>query len=100
MSEGYANPEMLVTTDWVAEHKADANVRLIEVDVDTAAYDEGHIPGAVGLNWQTQLQDGLRRDLASKANLEKLMGESGVSPDTTVVVYGDNNNWLDRKSVV
>jgi thiosulfate/3-mercaptopyruvate sulfurtransferase len=94
MSEGYANPEMLVSTDWVAEHKADPNVRLIEVDVDTAAYDEGHIPGAVGFNWQTQLQDGLRRDLASKGNLEKLMGESGVSPDTTVVVYGDNNNWF------
>ena len=94
MSEEYANPETLVNTDWVAEHKADPNVRLIEVDVDTAAYDEGHIPGAVGFNWQTQLQDGLRRDLASKANLEKLMSESGVSPDTTVVVYGDNNNWF------
>ena len=94
MAEGYANPEMLVSTDWVAEHKGDANVRLLEIDVDTTAYEEGHVPGAVGLNWQTQLQDQLRRDLASKTSLEKLMGECGVGADTTVIVYGDNNNWF------
>jgi thiosulfate/3-mercaptopyruvate sulfurtransferase len=94
MAEAYANSEMLVSTDWVAEHKGDPNVRLLEVDVDTKAYDEGHIPGAVGLNWETQLQDQLRRDLASKENLEKLMGEAGVTSDTTVIVYGDNNNWF------
>jgi thiosulfate/3-mercaptopyruvate sulfurtransferase len=84
----------LVSTDWVAEHLNDSNVRLLEVDVDTQAYDEGHIPGAVGLNWETQLQDQLRRDLASKENLERLMGSAGVTPDMTVVVYGDNNNWF------
>lgn len=94
MAADYASPETLVSTDWVAEHLNDSNVRLLEVDVDTRAYDEGHIPGAVGLNWETQLQDQLRRDLASKENLEKLMGSAGVTPDTTVVVYGDNNNWF------
>lgn len=94
MAADYASPETLVSTDWVAEHLNDSNVRLLEVDVDTRAYDEGHIPGAVGLNWETQLQDQLRRDLASKENLEKLMGSAGVTPDATVVVYGDNNNWF------
>ncbi len=94
MAADYASPETLVSTDWVAEHLNDSNVRLLEVDVDTQAYDEGHIPGAVGLNWETQLQDQLRRDLASKENLERLMGSAGVTPDMTVVVYGDNNNWF------
>ena len=94
MAADYASPETLVSTDWVAEHLNDSNVRLLEVDVDTRAYDEGHIPGAVGLNWETQLQDQLRRDLASKENLEKLMSSAGVTPDATVVVYGDNNNWF------
>ena len=90
----YANPDVLVDTDWVAEHGQDENVRLLEVDVDTTAYDQGHIEGAVGINWKSQLQDGVRRDLTSKADFEKLMSESGVCNDTTVVVYGDNNNWF------
>ncbi len=94
MAADYASPETLVSTDWVAEHLNDSNVRLLEVDVDTQAYDEGHIPGAVGLNWETQLQDQLRRDLASKENLERLMGSAAVTPDMTGVVYGDNNNWF------
>jgi thiosulfate/3-mercaptopyruvate sulfurtransferase len=93
MSE-YAHPEVLVSTQWVAEHQNDPNVRLIEVDVDTTAYDQGHIAGAVGWNWQTQLQDNIRRDLIDKATLEKLLGQSGVSNDATVVLYGDNNNWF------
>jgi len=93
MSE-YAHPEVLVSTDWVAEHGKDSSVRLIEVDVDTSAYDQGHIAGAVGWNWQTQLQDNVRRDLIGKAALEKLLGQSGVSNDTTVILYGDNNNWF------
>jgi thiosulfate/3-mercaptopyruvate sulfurtransferase len=67
---------------------------LLEVDVDTDAYEQGHIPGAVGLNWETQLQDQLRRDLISKENLEELMSSAGIVPDATVVVYGDNNNWF------
>jgi thiosulfate/3-mercaptopyruvate sulfurtransferase len=64
------------------------------VDVDTTAYDQGHIPGALGWNWQTQLQDNLRRDLIDKATLEGLLGKSGVGNDTTILLYGDNNNWF------
>ncbi len=93
MSE-YANPVTLVSTDWVDEHKNGPNVVLVEVDVDTAAYGEGHIPGAVGWNWQTQLCDTIRRDIISKEALEKLLGESGIGNDTTIVLYGDNNNWF------
>jgi thiosulfate/3-mercaptopyruvate sulfurtransferase len=93
MSE-YAHPEVLVSTEWVAEHSKDPNVRLVEVDVDTSAYDQGHIAGAVGWNWQTQLQDGVRRDLIDKAALEDLLGRSGISNDTTIILYGDNNNWF------
>jgi len=90
----YAHPEVLVSTQWVADHLNDPKVRLIEVDVDTTAYDQGHIAGAVGWNWQTQLQDNVRRDLIDKAALEKLLGQSGVGNDTTVILYGDNNNWF------
>ncbi|MDE2778124.1 MAG: sulfurtransferase [Chloroflexota bacterium] len=90
----YAHPESLVSTEWVAEHGGDANVRLIEVDVDTAAYEQGHVAGAVGWNWQSQLQQSLRRDLLSKREMEQLLGSAGVGADTTVVVYGDNNNWF------
>src|SRR5438128_1025564 len=91
---GYANSEALVTTDWVAQHLDDPNVRLVEVDVDTTAYDQGHIKGAVGLNWQTQLEDRIRRDIPSKADWEHLLGSSGISNDTKIVFYGDNNNWF------
>ncbi|MCH8831653.1 MAG: sulfurtransferase, partial [Chloroflexi bacterium] len=90
----YSHPESLVTTDWVAEHGNDANVRLVEVDVDTSAYDEGHIAGAVGWNWQSQLQASLRRDLISGAELEALLGVAGIDNNTTVILYGDNNNWF------
>ena len=93
MSE-YKHQEVLVSTEWAAQHLNSPNIRLVEVDVDTSAYDQGHIPGAVGWNWQTQLQDSIRRDLIDKAALEKLLGESGVSNDTTIVLYGDNNNWF------
>jgi thiosulfate/3-mercaptopyruvate sulfurtransferase len=91
---GYARPELLLTTSWVADHLNDPGVKSIEVDVDTSAYDDGHIPGAVGWNWQTQLMDGLRRDLAVKQDFERLLRESGVSNDDTIVLYGDNNNWF------
>jgi thiosulfate/3-mercaptopyruvate sulfurtransferase len=93
MSE-YKHPEVLVSTESVAQNLNAPNTRLVEVDVDTTAYDQGHIPGAVGWNWQTQLQDNVRRDLIDKAALEKLLGESGISNDTTVLLYGDNNNWF------
>ena len=90
----YTHPEVLVTTDWVAQHGSDAGIRLVEVDVDTAAYDEGHISGAVGLNWQTQLCDQVRRDILTKNQFEQLCRDTGISNDTTVIFYGDNNNWF------
>ena len=90
----YAHPESLVSIDWVAEHGGDPNVRLVEVDVDTTAYEQGHIAGAVGWNWQSQLQQPVRRDLASKEEIEQLLCGSGIGNDTTVILYGDNNNWF------
>jgi thiosulfate/3-mercaptopyruvate sulfurtransferase len=86
--------DKLLTIDWVAEHKDDDNVVLVEVDVDTDAYGEGHIEGAVAWNWTSQLQDQTRRDIISKEDLETLLGRSGVANDTHVVLYGDNNNWF------
>ena len=90
----YAHPEVLVSTDWVASHAKDPGVRLVEVDVDTSAYDQGHIEGAIAWNWQTELQDALLRDLAEPKAFEALLGKAGISPSTTVVLYGDNNNWF------
>ena len=90
----YAHPESLVSTDWVAEHGGDANVRLVEVDVDTSAYEQGHVAGAVSFNWQSQLQQNVVRDIVSRDEMEALLSGAGVSPDTTVVLYGDNNNWF------
>jgi len=93
MSE-YKHPEVLVSTEWAAQNLDSSNIRFVEVDVDTSGFDQGHIPGAVGWNWQTQLQDNVRRDLIERTALEKLLGESGISNDTTIVIYGDNNNWF------
>jgi thiosulfate/3-mercaptopyruvate sulfurtransferase len=90
----YAHPEVLVSTDWVAEHLHDPNIKLIEVDVDTTAYDSGHIPGAVGWNWQSQLNDRVRRDIPDAEAFAQLMSDAGITPKTTVVLYGDNNNWF------
>jgi thiosulfate/3-mercaptopyruvate sulfurtransferase len=90
----YAHPEALVSTDWVAQHAKDPNVRVVEVDVDTSEYSKGHVPGAIGWNWTTQLSDTVRRDILSKHQFEKLMSEAGISNSTTVVLYGDNNNWF------
>jgi len=90
----YAHPEVLVGTDWVAAHAKDPNVRVVEVDVDTKAFDEGHVPGALAWAWNTQLCDTLRRDILSRQQFEELMSASGVQPDTTLVIYGDNNNWF------
>ena len=91
---GYAHPEVLVTTDWVDQHARDDGVRVVEVDVDTGSYDEGHVPGALGWAWDSQLCDTLVRDILPKDRFEGLLGESGISRDTTVVLYGDNNNWF------
>ena len=90
----YKHPEALVSTEWVSGHLSDPSVRLVEVDVDTTAYDKGHIQNAVGWNWQSQLQDNVRRDILTKAQFEDLLGKSGIANDTIVILYGDNNNWF------
>jgi len=90
----YAHPEVLVSTDWVKENLGKPGIKLVEIDVDTKAYDAGHIAGAIGFNWQTQLQDQLRRDIIGKEAFEKLVGDAGISPNDTVILYGDNNNWF------
>ena len=86
--------DVLVATDWVAQHAGDASVRVVEVDVDTAAYDQGHVPGAVGWNWTTELCDTLTRDIIPIKKLEDLLGRSGIDNKTTIILYGDNNNWF------
>src|SRR5262245_17379417 len=85
---------VLVSTEWVSGHLQDPKVRIAEVDVDTSAYDQGHVPGSVGWNWTTQLCDTVVRDVIPKNKLEELLGTSGIGNDTTVVLYGDNNNWF------
>jgi thiosulfate/3-mercaptopyruvate sulfurtransferase len=84
--------EALVSIPWALENAA--NIRLIEVDVDTTQYETGHAPGAIAFNWQSQLQDPVARDIISKEDFEKLLSEAGITPDTHVVLYGDNNNWF------
>jgi len=90
----YKHPEVLVSTDWVAAHADDPKVRLVEVDVDTTAYEKGHIKNGIAWNWTSQLQDNVRRDLLGQKQFEELCRNSGISNDTTVVLYGDNNNWF------
>src|SRR4051794_28821393 len=89
----YSN-DVLVDANWAQEHLSDPNVRFVEVDVDTTAYEQSHIPGAVGWNWTSQLSDGIRRDIAGREEFSKLLQQSGIDRDTTVVLYGDNNNWF------
>jgi thiosulfate/3-mercaptopyruvate sulfurtransferase len=91
---GYIHPEALVDVEWLQGHLADPTVRVIEVDVDTTAYEQGHIPGAVDFNWQKDLQDQVIRAPISKVQLEALLSRVGVSNDTTVVFYGDHHNWF------
>ncbi|MDE1852562.1 MAG: sulfurtransferase [Thaumarchaeota archaeon] len=91
----YANPEILVSTQWVAEHLTDPHVKVAEVDYDPAAnYNQGHLPGAVLFDWKKDMNDPLNRDILSKEQAEDLMGRSGISNDTTLVLYGDFNNWF------
>jgi thiosulfate/3-mercaptopyruvate sulfurtransferase len=91
---GYARPETLVETDWLEEHLDDPGIRIVEVDEDTTAYDKGHIPGAVGWNWTTDLHASVGRDFVDQEGLSALLGRAGVGPDTTVILYGGNNNWF------
>jgi thiosulfate/3-mercaptopyruvate sulfurtransferase len=92
-TRGYDRPDVLVSTQWVADHLHDANVRLVESDEDTLLYASGHIPGAVQVDWVQDLNDPLRRDYITKQGFEALMSRIGMTPDTTVVFYGDKNNW-------
>lgn len=94
MTATYAHPEALVSTDWVAQRLHDPRVKIIEVDVDTTSYDKGHLPGAVGWNWQSDLQDRVARDVIDPRTFARLCEASGISNDDTVVLYGDNNNWF------
>ena len=89
-----AHPESIVETEWVAENLGDDGLAIVEVDVDTAAYDQGHIPGAIGWNWTTELNDEVTRDILSREQMQRLLGGSGITKGTTVVLYGDNNNWF------
>jgi thiosulfate/3-mercaptopyruvate sulfurtransferase len=91
---GYANPDALVDTDWLEDHIEDANVRVIEVDEDTSAYEKGHIRGAVGWNWNSDLHTATGREYVDQSGLTDLLRKSGVDSDTTVVLYGGNNNWF------
>jgi thiosulfate/3-mercaptopyruvate sulfurtransferase len=93
-NDGTIRPGSLVDTDWVSTHGQAPNVRLVEVDVDTSAYDTGHIKGAVGWHWQHDLQQQPLRDIPDRAGWEALLARSGIGNDTTVVLYGDNNNWF------
>ena len=90
---GYAHPEVLVSTDWVTAHLKDPKVRIVESDEDLLLYETGHIPGAVKIDWVTDLNDPLVRDYISRSALEKLLRSKGINPDTTIVLYGDKNNW-------
>jgi thiosulfate/3-mercaptopyruvate sulfurtransferase len=92
-NNGYTHPDVLVSTEWVAEHLNDPNVRLIESNEDPLLYETGHIPGAVKIDWEQDLNDPLVRDYISKEQFEQLMSRLGISNDTTVVFYGDKSNW-------
>jgi len=90
---GYAHPEVLVSTDWVEEHRNDPKVRIVESNEDILLYETGHIPGAVKVDWVTDLNDPLVRDYIDRARFERLLRAKGINSDTTIVFYGDKNNW-------
>ena len=92
-ARGYARPDVLVSTQWVADHLADPNVRIIESDEDILLYETGHIPGAVKVDWVADLNDPLIRDYIDRPRFERLLRSKGISDDTTIVFYGDKNNW-------
>jgi thiosulfate/3-mercaptopyruvate sulfurtransferase len=90
----YTNPGALVDTDWLEQNLSDPNLRIIEVDEDTTAYEKGHIPGAVAWNWTTDLHAETGREYVDQEGLSRLLQQAGVGPDTTVILYGGNNNWF------
>jgi thiosulfate/3-mercaptopyruvate sulfurtransferase len=89
----YKNPELLVSTDWVLDNKDKPGIKIVESNEDILLYDIGHIEGAIKLDWETELQDSLIRDYVNKENFEKLMSSKGISPEDTIVFYGDKSNW-------
>jgi len=93
MSTNYTHPESLVSTEWLAEHLNDANIRIVESNEDILLYDTGHIPGAVKIDWTTDLNDQLARDYINSDQFAKLLSSKGIGNDTTVIFYGDKNNW-------
>jgi thiosulfate/3-mercaptopyruvate sulfurtransferase len=94
LSSSTTASKALVSTEWIADHAKDKGIRLVEVDVDPTNYEKGHIEGAVGWNWKKHLQDQVVRDVAGKEALQELLSQSGITPDTNIVLYGDNNNWF------
>src|SRR5579859_4055957 len=96
---GYAHPERVVSTQWVADHLDDPTVRIVEADEDVLLYEVGHIPGAVKLDWHTDLQDPIARDFVNGEGFARLMDSKGIANDTTVVFYGDRNNWYATYSL-
>ena len=88
----YAHPEMIVSTEWVAQHLNDPGLVVAESDEDVLLYETGHVPGAVKLDWHTELNDPVTRDYVDGAGFARLMSEKGISRDTTLVLYGDKNN--------
>ena len=91
--KGYANPDILVSTEWLADHLHDEGLRVLECDEDVLLYDQGHIPGAIKLDWFTELNDPLRRDYLDQTHFEALLSSKGISNDDTLIFYGDKNNW-------
>jgi thiosulfate/3-mercaptopyruvate sulfurtransferase len=94
VADNYARPDVLVDTEWAAQHINDPKVRFVEVNVDVAAYDSGHMPGAVGWHWKNDLETPIRRNVADRDQIQDLLARAGISPDTTVVLYGDSSNWF------
>src|SRR5258708_8229967 len=92
-AKGYVHPEVLVSTEWVAQHLHDPKVRIVESNEDILLYDQGHIPGAVQIDWIGDLNDKVRRDYLDRAQFSQLMSKHGMSNETTIVFYGDKNNW-------
>src|SRR5690348_13888221 len=93
-NKGSIHPQALVDVEWLQDHLTDPMVRVIDVDVDATTYEQGHIPGAVGFNWQKDLQDQVIRAPISKAQLEALLSRAGVSNDAMIVLYGGHHNWF------
>src|SRR5699024_8031917 len=92
------NKKVITSTDWAANHLNDKRLQFVEVNVDTDSSTSGQIPGAIGWNWEAQLQDQLRRDMVSRKDFRQLLGNSGIEQDTAIIRYGDNSNWFAARA--